>query len=105
MLVSNSSFPSDGDIVSLKLGNGEEVVGKMVSQTDDAYLMDRPLSLAMTGRGEPGLRPFMVTVHYDTMQIAIPKSHVIGVAPTRKEIEDEYIRNTTGIEIVTGGSL
>jgi hypothetical protein len=102
MLLQKSKFDS-GDIVSLKLTSGEEIVGKFVSEDMMEFVLTKVVMLAMTQKGV-GMAPYMVTVDPDK-EYAINKQAIIMKAPTDKEIADQYIYQTTGIQPVSAGSI
>lgn len=102
MLLQKSKFDS-GDIVSLKLISGEEIVGKFVSEDMMEFVLTKVVMLAMTQKGV-GMAPYMVTVDPDR-EYAINKQAIIMKAPTDKEIADQYTYQTTGIQPVSAGSI
>ena len=102
MLLQKSKF-NQGDIISLKLITGEELLGKYVSEDMMEITLSKPLMLAMTKSG-PAMTPAMLTVDPEK-DFAISKSAVILKAPTIKEIADQYTYQTTGIQPVSAGSI
>lgn len=86
-----------GDTVSLKLSSGEEIIARLSSETDKAYVLTKPMMLAATQQGI-GLAPFMFSVTPDT-KITLNKELVITVAKTMKEMSDQYIQGTTGLQV------
>jgi hypothetical protein len=59
--------------------------------------------LAMTQKG-PAMAPVMMTVNPDN-DYTINKSSVIFQGSTVKEIADQYLFQTTGIQPVSAGSI
>ena len=102
MLLQKSKF-DQGDIVSLKLITGEELLGKYVSEDMMEITLSKPLMLAMTKNG-PAMTPAMLTVDPEK-DFAIAKNAVILKALTIKEIADQYTYQTTGIQPVSAGSI
>jgi hypothetical protein len=102
MLLAKSKF-SEGDIISLKLTTGEEVLGKYVSEDLSSFTLNKPLMLAMSKQG-PAMMPLMMTVNPDK-DFTINKSVVILQGETVKEIADQYTFQTTGIQPVSAGSI
>jgi len=45
-----------GEVVTIKLVTSEELVGKMIEETDTHYVIERPLTLVVSGKGL-GLQP------------------------------------------------
>jgi hypothetical protein len=88
---------SVGEVVTLKLVTSEELVGKMIEETDTHYVIERPLTLVVSGKGL-GLQPWLFTVN-DQKPVKIPKEKVIIVAATLKEMSDNYLSGTSGIAL------
>lgn len=86
-----------GDVISLKLTSGEEVIARLEEETDKGYKVTKPLMLAATQQGL-GLAPYMFSVSPET-KVTMNKSAVISVSKTIKEMSDQYIQGTTGIHL------
>jgi len=102
MLVEKNKF-SVGDTVSLKLLSGEEVIGKYVSEDMMEIVLSKPVMLAMSKNG-PAMAPVMMTVDPDK-DYAINKNAVMFKGLTDKNIADQYIFQTTGIQPVSAGGI
>jgi hypothetical protein len=85
-----------GEIVSLKLLNGDEIIARFESETSDEIKIDRPLALTMSGQGL-GMIPWLFLGAKDT--ITLKKSHVFCMVPSKKDAADQYIQGTTGIAL------
>ena len=55
---------SIGEVITLKLTSGEELVAKLTEEKDSYYKLSRPMVIAMGAKG-PGLMPYLFTVHPD----------------------------------------
>lgn len=86
-----------GEVVTFKLVTSEELIGKLVEETDTQYVVDRPLTLVMSAKGL-GLQPWLFTVDMEKA-IRIPKDKVLVVASTLKEMSDNYLQGTSGIAL------
>ena len=54
-----------GEVVTLKLTSGEEIIGKLVDDTADCHIkISKPMVIAMGQQG-PGLVPYLFTVSPD----------------------------------------
>lgn len=93
----------EGDVVTLKLITGEEVLGRFVSEDMMGITLSKPLTIGMTPKG-PGMAPVLMTVNPDA-NLTFSKQAVILSAPCHKEIADQYIYQTTGIQPVSAGSI
>lgn len=96
MLIENRKI-EEGSIVSFKLSSGEELVCKFVKENQDTFTVSKPLMLAMTQQGM-GMAPYMMTVDPDN-SFDIRKTSVTSHALTIKSLADQYITQTSGIEI------
>ncbi len=107
MLVSKSKELKTGDIVSLRLTNGEEVVGKLVGDAVGPITLLKPIALRlqMLAPGQPGLAfaPFMLG-REDDGEFHFPASSIqVTPAIVRDDIKSYYLKETTGLEIPTSG--
>jgi hypothetical protein len=102
MFLEKSKF-AIGDVISLKMMSGEEVIGKLIKEDMSTLTIARPLSIAMTPKG-PGLAPVMFTVSPEA-EYTINKSVIVFQGETMKEIGEQYVFQTTGIQPVSAGSI
>ena len=84
-----------GDIISIKLVTGEEVVAKFEEETDTVITVDKPMTLQLGPQGM-GISQFMLTMDMDS-KVTISKQNCLVIVPTRKEMSDQYIQGTTGL--------
>jgi hypothetical protein len=87
-----------GEVITLKLTSGEEIVGKLVEDGAAYYKLSRPMVIAMGAQG-PGLMPYLFTVHPDK-EIKLLKTTVTVAEATDKSFADQFIQSTTGIKLV-----
>lgn len=88
---------SEGEVITLKLTSGEELVGKLVEETTAHYKLSKPLVIGHTPKG-PGLMPYLFTVNPDK-DIKILKTAVTVAETTDKEFANQYLQGTTGITL------
>lgn len=86
-----------GEIVTLKIVTGEELIGKLTEIGDDYYMIHRPLVLVMSAQGL-GLQQWTFTANVDKA-FKISKDKIIMIAETVKEMSSQYIEGTTGIKL------
>lgn len=98
MLLEKSRF-NDGDVVTLKLSGGEEVIGKYISENDFSITLEKVVMLAMSQKGI-GMAPYVMTVNPDG-KLNFNRNLVTVIAESDKEIANQYIFQTTGIQPVT----
>ncbi len=87
-----------GEVITLKLTSGEEIVAKLVEETDTYYKLSRPMVIGMGQQG-PGLMPYLFTVHPDK-DVRLLKQTVTVAEATDKTFADQFIQSTTGIKLV-----
>jgi hypothetical protein len=84
-----------GDIISIKLVTGEELVARFEEETDTDITVNKPMSLQVGPQGV-GISQFMLTMDMDS-KVTISKQNCLVIVPTRKEMSDQYIQGTTGL--------
>lgn len=89
---------STGEVVTLKLTSGEEIVAKLVEETEKHYKLSRPMVIGMGQQG-PGLMPYLFTVSPDK-EVKLLKTTVTVAEATDKTFADQFIQSTTGIKLV-----
>jgi len=85
-----------GEIYTLKLVTGEEVITRLSEEGPFTYKVYKPLVLSVTANGV-AMTPFLFTAEIDG-NIDIPKTAVIALAQTDRSTAGQYIKGTTGIE-------
>lgn len=88
---------SAGEVVSMKLASGEELIARLVEETSLGYRLSKPMVLSMSNQGI-GMMPFMLTVDPEK-DITISKSSVTVVLTSGKPFADQYLQSTTGISL------
>lgn len=95
MLIDKGVTP--GEVITLKLTSGEEIVAKLVEETSTYYKLARPMVIGMGPNG-PGLMPYLFTVHPDK-EVKLSKVTVTLAEATDKQFADQFIQSTTGIKL------
>lgn len=88
---------SIGEVITLKLTSGEEIVAKLSEETDAYYKLSRPMVIGMGQKG-PGLMPYLFTIHPDK-DVKLSKLTVTVAEATDKQFADQFIQTTTGIAL------
>lgn len=91
----NKGF-SSGDIVSLKLINGDELIARFESETADEVTVVKPLAITLGPQGL-GMMPWMFLGEKDTM--TLKKNHLFAMVSSKKDAADQYMQGTTGIAL------
>lgn len=95
MLIDKGVTP--GEVVTMRLVSGEEVVSKLVEETEKSYKVSRPMTITLSGQGI-GMMPFVFTTPPDK-SLEINKSAITMISPTELNFADQYISGTTGIDL------
>lgn len=88
---------SVGEVITLKLTSGEEIVAKLSGETDSYYKLSKPMVIGMGQQG-PGLMPYLFTVSPDK-DIKLLKQTVTVAEATDKVFADQFVQSTTGIAL------
>lgn len=86
-----------GEVVTLKIITGEELIGKLTEISDDAYTIHRPLVLVMGPQGL-GLQQWVFTANPDKSH-KIGKDKILTISDTVKDMATQYLSGTTGISL------
>jgi len=90
----------NGDVVSIKLNSGEEMIARLEAESKEHLTLMKPLILMATDGGM-GLAPFMFTVAPE-QKIKININSIICTVKSAKDATDMYIKQTSSIQIVGG---
>jgi hypothetical protein len=102
MLLNKQKF-AVGDIVTIKIVTGDEIMGKFVEDTMGSITLDRPVMLAMMQKG-PAMAPVLLTVNPDA-KLTFNSNTIITMAESDPEVGKQYVFQTTGIQPVSAGSI
>lgn len=86
---------TSGDVVSMKLITGEEIITKLIEETATEFKVSKPLVLSVGQQGM-GMIPMMFTVDPEK-DLKILKSSVVVISNTDKQFANQYLQGTTGI--------
>jgi len=84
-----------GEVVSIRLITGEEVIGTLEEEKDTGVKVSKPMTVSMNQQGY-GLMPFMLTVDPDQSHF-IQSSHVMSMVKTNEGTEKAYVQSTTNL--------
>ena len=88
----------DGDLVTLKLASGEEVIAKYLSRTDTRYISIEKALVLMQGPQGLAFGTFFSTARQDK-PINIAKDKLVSVAHINDKIKDEYNKIFSKIKV------
>lgn len=98
----NKGYQS-GDIVCFKTVTGDEIVAKIVETLGDGFLVNRPCTVIPSPQGL-GLMQSMISADINT-NVTLKSEHIIMHGPVIQDIENHYIRTTTGIQPAKSGII
>jgi hypothetical protein len=87
-----------GEVITLKLTSGEELVAKLSEETDKYYKLSKPMVIAMGQQG-PGLMPYLFTVSPDA-DVKLQKITVTVAEATDASFAKQFLESTSGIKLV-----
>lgn len=88
-----------GEIVTIKLNSGEELLGSFREESDTHFTVSNPSVIGADAKGGMGLFPWIVSSKSDV--IPIKKVSIATVVETSKDIADNFTRATSGIQIIS----
>lgn len=89
---------SIGEVITLKLTSGEEIVAKLSEETATHYKLSKPMVIGMGQQG-PGLMPYLFTVNPDK-EIKLLKTTVTVAEATDAQFAKQFLESTSGIKLV-----
>ena len=96
---------NEGEINTIKLASGEEVVAKIIKIADGMLIVKHPVSIGPgPNGGAPMLMPSMFTAVMD-QDVILYASAISMIAPTREGVKVSYIKATTGIDVPAKKSI
>jgi len=96
MLV-NQKYAS-GDVVSFKMVNGDELVAKVLEETDAGFSVSAPCTVMPSQQGL-GLMQSLFSAKEDA-KVFLSKQHVMFHAESLEQMKAHYLKTTTGVEII-----
>ena len=85
-------------VYTFKIANGDEIIGKVIAQTDTEVVLQQPLTIIPSQQGIQ-LVPSLFTTEL-AVDVTINKNNIVMMAETREQVCDSYLESTTGINPV-----
>jgi hypothetical protein len=104
MLLEKNNIPAIGEIVTVKLLSGEEIVGKLVERTADSVYLGKPIQIQLqqVSQTQMGITfaPVLASVKDDTIQVPLI---ALAIRPlkTGVDVEKNYREATSSIKLPT----
>ena len=98
----------NGDICTIKMSSGEEIVAKITDSNDKSITIHKPLMVQIsvdpqTSRVGLQMVPgFVITANQDA-KFNIGMQNVMLITPTEDNIKNSYLSSTSGLAIPSGG--
>ena len=89
-----------GDIISIKLSSGEEMIARFEDENGEVITIVKPYILIAAQNGM-ALAPYMFTISPDT-KVQLKINNFICIVKSAKDAADMYIKQSTGIAIASG---
>jgi hypothetical protein len=89
---------SPGEVVTIKLTSGEELIASLVEETDKYIKVSKPRVLA-AAQGGIGMAPYLFTVDQDKT-IKIAAATVVVLEPTERESAKSYTEATSSLIVL-----
>lgn len=88
---------SQGDVVSMKLVNGDEIIARFEEETADTIKITKPLAITVGAQGL-GMIPWIFLGDKETL--ILKQAHVFVTIPSKKDAADQYMQSTTSIALL-----
>jgi len=87
---------SQGDTVSVKLVNGDELIGRFEEETDTVYKLSKPMAVTLSSGGL-GMIPWVFLGNNE--KVSLKKEHVFVIVNSKEDAAKQYLQGTTGIAL------
>ena len=87
---------ASGDVVSLKLINGDEIIARLDTDDHHGITVTKPLAITVGPQGL-GMMPWIFLGNKVT--VTIKREHIFVMVPSKKDAADQYMQGTTGIAL------
>lgn len=94
---------NSGDIVTVYLQTGQEILGKFVSEDDSSTVLTKPLTVAIGPQGA-AFQTFTVTGDSEK-NVSFKTGKIISILKTNDQTSSSYIEATSGIIVPAKGGL
>ena len=88
---------SQGDVVSVKIVGGEEIIARYESETDKELVISKPLAITLGAQGL-GMIPW-IFLGEDNGDVKVRQSAIVAICKPKKDAADQYMQGTTGIAL------
>ena len=89
----------EGDVVTIKLSSGEELIAKLIEEDTNYYTLSKPMVVVMTQKG-PSLMKYLFTIGHENNIKLAKSSTATLIQATEKIFANQYIELTTDIKLI-----
>ena len=97
-----------GDIITIKLLSGEEMMAKLISENQDSITISKPVlvNVGADRAGNVGIQmvPYFVLTADPDSRFEIKNSHILVRIRPNEQARNGYLQNTTGLSVVSGST-
>jgi len=86
----------EGDVVTVKLASGEELVAQYVDESDSHLVVERPLVLVPNGQ-KIAMIPWLLSSHATKFKLRL--ASVLVYAPSDDGVQRNYLESVSGIAL------
>ena len=97
MLIDRGVTP--GEIVTIKLASGEEIIAKLTEEDSQYYALSKPMVVVMTPNGA-SLIPYLITADLEKPIRLLKSAITTHIELTGKSFANRYIELTTNIKLM-----
>ena len=95
---------NSGDVVSLKLTSGEEILARISEDRIGEYYLNKPMALINTPNGGLGMMPTPIGAR--TQESVVLNKHAVAIhAKCQDDLAAQYLEKTTGITMAKSGLI
>jgi len=108
MLIENK--PGVGDVVIIKLSNGDELIAKYNERTDLALVVSKPMLMVLSQdprTGQPGVQmaPFWIMAADPASKFPISHDHIVCMVRANNDAMRNYTAQTSSITMPNSGLI
>jgi hypothetical protein len=94
-----------GDVLTIKMITGEELIAKLVSINPDNVVISKPLivNLGQDRNGNVGIQmlPYFILTGDPDAKLTISNQHIIVKTAAAEQAKAGYLQTTTGLTVAT----
>lgn len=97
------------DVVTIKLTTGEELITRLVEQTNGKTVISKPMivNLGQDRTGNVGIQmlPYFLLTGNPDAKLTLDDKSIMVMTPSNDQAKNSYIQSSSGIAVASGFSL